>query len=939
MQVPYRPVNQVAPSSQPLAYATAAGATPAAFGAQVGQALQGFGAATMDLAQKYQQREEETAKFEALKRYNEFLGSQQEQYTQLTREAPANGVDFALMATKSYDEAAEQFLTTLPEPLQDEYAARLAQTRAQRSNDALNEQFRLQDNFAKVGVDEQINAGKIQLDQDPGKLDQTRAGVDEFIKNAPWPEEIKEAYRKKAYADLEEAAFRASVREDPSNIGALGVGKFPAMNLPKEVEGRAALGMSFFHSQGLEDFKVAGIMGHLLWESGGKLNGNARNPGDGADGSDSIGIAQWNADRAQALKEFAAMNRKPWTDLEVQFAFVMHEMQNSPHGRRAYAELQRATNVEEAVAAFMHYERPAGYKPDNPRGGHGWSNRLANAMSLMGMEIDASSMGDERFANIPYERRMALAEDALAQSNAMRTAQARAAQDQYNAQINQLMLGIHDGTAGLADIQAARGEWLTEYADVKKATDAWEARNKDVITTQQAVSALSDPNYLWDPTDSDNKKMLDSVVKADNGQARIGQRDDDYIDRVVVPMFQQSRMLPPSILGAMQAMARSSNPQDVNWAYSQMDRLEQMNPRAFGRDAGEEQLTQLMDWRRLRTMYPEEEIVDRMRESQDPRKIQARKALEPEAREALADIAMPELLGHFDDAWLDEPEAPLDPMASAAMRAEFDDYFVDQFTRTYDKEVAKTNALKLMERNGWGVSRIGGEPRMMKFAPEKVYGQEIDGSFGWMREQAVEELTPVFETAGLPADTPFELIASPQTEDEIRRGLKPSYLVVARNEFGAYEVVQPEPGKAYAIAFDPTEALIRQQEKLRTEATESQEDKARLKTQREKYGLRAIGRGARELGGDFLDLITTPIQAPTDIPPEVAKKRLERAERAKELNKLFDQKPTVPPAAEPIEPPPDDPTWEERATQAVRSGQTPTQPNVMDVLRNYFGSK
>lgn len=57
-------------------------------------------------------------------------------------------------------------------------------------------------------------------------------------------------------------------------------------------------------NQGYTDAQAAGIIGNLQQESGQTLNPNARNPGDGSDGSDSIGIAQWNSDRAANLRAY-----------------------------------------------------------------------------------------------------------------------------------------------------------------------------------------------------------------------------------------------------------------------------------------------------------------------------------------------------------------------------------------------------------------------------------------------------------------------------------------------------------------------------------------------------------------------------------------------------------------------------------------------------------
>lgn len=136
----------------------------------------------------------------------------------------------------------------------------------------------------------------------------------------------------------------------------------------------------FFLSKGWQPAQAAAIVGVLSHESGG-LNTGARNQGDGSDGSDSIGLAQWNAERAKALKAFAAANGKDWRDFDVQLAFVDHEL-NSTHSGAADA-LKRAGSVRDATNAFTEfYERPAGTGQGGYENLMGWADRLRRASAI-----------------------------------------------------------------------------------------------------------------------------------------------------------------------------------------------------------------------------------------------------------------------------------------------------------------------------------------------------------------------------------------------------------------------------------------------------------------------------------------------------------------------------------------------------------------------------
>jgi len=127
----------------------------------------------------------------------------------------------------------------------------------------------------------------------------------------------------------------------------------------------ARIAFEYYVSQGLSPVQAAGIVGNLQGESSQGLNPNAVNRGDGRDGSDSIGIGQWNSTRAQALKEYAAAKGVPWNDLNTQLEFLHQELRGPERG--AYDRLMAAKTPEEAGQAMLAFERP---KDWNKPGAH-----------------------------------------------------------------------------------------------------------------------------------------------------------------------------------------------------------------------------------------------------------------------------------------------------------------------------------------------------------------------------------------------------------------------------------------------------------------------------------------------------------------------------------------------------------------------------------------
>ncbi|UXS04533.1 phage tail tip lysozyme [Agrobacterium tumefaciens] len=131
---------------------------------------------------------------------------------------------------------------------------------------------------------------------------------------------------------------------------------------------------------GFSDEQSAGIVGNLMAES--SFNTNARNKGDGRDGSDSIGIGQWNGDRAKGLHSFASRRGTDVSDLDTQLDYYVHEL-NGPE-QRAGSMIRNAKDVNAATTGAIAYERPAGFSWDNPTNGHNYALRLSYANQLLG---------------------------------------------------------------------------------------------------------------------------------------------------------------------------------------------------------------------------------------------------------------------------------------------------------------------------------------------------------------------------------------------------------------------------------------------------------------------------------------------------------------------------------------------------------------------------
>ena len=100
-----------------------------------------------------------------------------------------------------------------------------------------------------------------------------------------------------------------------------------------------------------------GIVAGLSGESGVQLNTGARNKGDGKDGSDSVGIAQWNGKRATDGQRFLGKPLHEATGFE-QLDYLMHELNTTES--KAMNAMKAAKDVAGVTRAFVNkFERPA----------------------------------------------------------------------------------------------------------------------------------------------------------------------------------------------------------------------------------------------------------------------------------------------------------------------------------------------------------------------------------------------------------------------------------------------------------------------------------------------------------------------------------------------------------------------------------------------------
>jgi hypothetical protein len=130
---------------------------------------------------------------------------------------------------------------------------------------------------------------------------------------------------------------------------------------------------------------AAALVGGMSAQESG-LDPLKTNPGDGKDGSNSVGIGQWNGTRYQQLVKFAVDNGGSPGDFHTQVEFIKWELTHDKAG--AAAALKAATTPEEATAAANGKYEVSADKP----GEAGYNRRLGAAVRLAGSEVSAPGL-------------------------------------------------------------------------------------------------------------------------------------------------------------------------------------------------------------------------------------------------------------------------------------------------------------------------------------------------------------------------------------------------------------------------------------------------------------------------------------------------------------------------------------------------------------------
>lgn len=225
MKIPTRVTTSVPLSKTPLASLSSAGATPEAFGSNIGQGLTNFATGATNYLEEEAKRKAAIENFDTQRRLTEhetdfFTKTMDE----TKRAAPPSGIGVRQSTEEQFDAQFSAFMTTVPERLRPEFAAKIANLRQRAIGQSFAFEKQAGDAFFKTGVSDEATKAKAAVNQTPDEFDQWVAHLNETIDKTGLSEIEKLQLKREAASSLAQVKYKAMVR----------TGAYSAQNLPVE---------------------------------------------------------------------------------------------------------------------------------------------------------------------------------------------------------------------------------------------------------------------------------------------------------------------------------------------------------------------------------------------------------------------------------------------------------------------------------------------------------------------------------------------------------------------------------------------------------------------------------------------------------------------------------------------------------------------------------
>ena len=653
-----------------------------------------------------------------------------------------------------YDNLQNEFLSKVDPTLQPEFAARTAETRNKFYLD--NKKFAedQRNAYYKTGIQDELNKGKVAVDEVPENLERQRAVA-------------KARIAASGLSDIEKAAEAAKVDQQLETIV---YGKKVQGKLHKTNELRSAI-VAASRELGVSPQDLATV---ISYETAGTFSTDIR----GGKNNKYIGLIQFG--ETEQAKYGAYQGQSP---TEQMAAVVRYLKDRGFKPGMGILDLYSTINAG-APGKYGASDTAVGGAPGTvaDKVNTQFGPHAAKAAQFLdgNFNIQDNIDDDPSLANVPYEDRIALRKDAETVVNreiAEQQSQAKAQQDaRVNLWKNQAMDGTL-GQQGLDDLYAS-GE-IVDYSDRSAIQSIIDKRGEDTKWLRQGSEKLVQGS-LWSFTDDDDKKRADALWGQGDSDERLSKMDPGA-GSLLRDFAAQTTMLPPAAIDTLNGMLASPDAQRNLYAANVLSELKNGAGLAYNAQVPKATDDVVATWETLQNVLTPEELVSAMRPGLSVEQRQQKEGLDKIFNQIVSnpnDAQYPsfsKVLEAFDPGVFEtEPVSLSYGPASAQMQAEYVALLRYNHVKA-NGNMAAAQALSIAQlQRLWGNTDVGGTRKLMAHPPEK-FVPKVDDSHEWVGQQAISD----FRIA--PGQS-FELVSDAQTEADIEAGKPVSYKVATQTD-------------------------------------------------------------------------------------------------------------------------------------------------------------
>ncbi|MGB3390079.1 MAG: hypothetical protein WBA88_19085 [Pseudaminobacter sp.] len=402
-----------------------------------------------------------------------------------------------------------------------------------------------------------------------------------------------------------------------------------------------------------------------------------------------------------------------------------------------------------------------------------WANKKMTGKASAGGGVPE----DSRFASLSLDKRLEIYDNIQAAAKRGQTAIDAQTKAAYDSHKGTLELGIQTGE--VSSPRTILSDPTLTDAHKADLISALRTRQGDAMATGEAVRLFSQGSLTVDPYDPKGKKTVDNVWN------EVSKAAPEQAQATLENLVSQTGTVPQGVVNQIRSGLTSGDLSVISEAAQLAARLHTVDPSALEtRDGGSGIRDAAVSYQHYVDnvgMSPEQ-AAQRLADQRDPEKVKARASLmgskpikdfvkNNATESAVRDIFDPGVFG-FD------PKLGQTPSEAAAMVGEYKSILEESiFDANGDTDAARVLAAdRFRRRYGPSALTLAGDGVVTRLPPETVYPPASDGSYEYIRKQAIEALAQ----EGVTADEVF-LQSSTMTDNDYRSRKPPRYELYYRS--------------------------------------------------------------------------------------------------------------------------------------------------------------